>query len=261
MKILSFDVGISNLAYCYSENIDNEINIFAWGVIDLNKDNNMCYYNNCQKNIKYFINSVYSCKKHASQHRDFYINNTKMSINQIRKLPNCDIKNICKSYNIEENKYKKNMLETINTYFKEKCFTLYKHINSSKVDLVKIGRNMKHIFDILFITSELDIILIENQIGPLSPRMKTMQGMITQYFIIKHPSANIKCVSSFNKLKLFTEEKLSYRDKKKFAIQKTEEILNTNNNLSKWIDFFKKHKKKDDLADSLLQSIVYVRLT
>ena len=261
MKILSFDVGISNLAYCYSENIDNEINIFAWGVIDLNKDNNMCYYNNCQKNIKYFIKSVYSCKKHASQHTDFFINHTKMSINQIRKLPNSDIKNICKSYNLEENKYKKNMLETINTFLKTKSFTLYKQVNASKVDLVKIGRNMKHHFDILFNSYNFDMILIENQIGPLATRMKTIQGMITQYFIIKHPSAIIKYVSSFNKLKLFTEEKLSYKDKKKLAVQKTEEILNTNSNLSNWIDFFKKHKKKDDLADSLLQSIVYVRLT
>jgi len=261
MKILSFDVGISNLAYCYSENIDNEITIVNWGVIDLNKDNNMCYHDNCQKDIKYFIDSVYSCKKHALSHPDFYINHTKMSINQIRKCDIADIKNICKSYNLEENRYKKNMIETISTFFKEKCFNLYKQVNASHVNLVKIGRNMKTNFDTLFNSSDFDIILIENQIGPLATRMKTIQGMITQYFIIKFPSTDIKYISSFNKLKLFTKEKLSYKDKKKLAIQKTEEILNTNNNLTCWIDFFKKHKKKDDLADSLLQSIVYVRLT
>jgi len=261
MKILSFDVGISNLAYCYSEFIGNKFTIIKWGVLDLNKDNNMCYHDNCQKDIKYFIGSVYSCKKHALSHSKFYINHTKMSINQIKKCHSTDIKNICKSYSLEENKYKKNMIETINTFFKEKCFDLYKQVNATKVNLVKIGINMSNYFDILFNSCDFDMILIENQIGPLATRMKTIQGMITQYFIIKFPSADIKYVSSSNKLKLFTNEKMSYREKKKFAIVKTEEILNTNNIPTDWIDFFKKHKKKDDLADSLLQSIVYVRLT
>ena len=261
MKILSFDVGICNLAYCYSQICDNQINIIDWGLIDLNKDNNMCYYNECKKDVKYYINSVYSCKKHASLHPEFYINHTKLSINQIRKLNIPDIKNICKSYNLEENKYKKNMIETINAFLKNKCFNLYKKVNSSTVDLVKIGRNIKHIFDTTFHPYDFDIILIENQIGPLATRMKSIQGMITQYFIIRQPLATIKYISSFNKLKLFTEEKLSYKDKKKLAIQKTEELLHKNGNLIKWIDFFKNHKKKDDLADSLLQSIVYMRLT
>ncbi len=110
MKILSFDVGISNLAYCYSHINDNQINIIDWGVIDLNKDNNMCYYKDCKKDVKYHIDSVYSCKKHASLHPDFYINHTKLSINQIRKLTIPDIKDICKSYNLEVTKYKKDMI-------------------------------------------------------------------------------------------------------------------------------------------------------
>lgn len=261
MKILSFDVGISNLAYCYSQNNDNEINILDWGIIDLNKDNNMCYCDECKKDVKYVINNIYSCKKHALSHPEFCINHTKLSISQIRKLDISEIKNICKSYNLEENKYKTKMIDNIGTFFKNKCFKPYKKDNASTIDLVKIGINIKNIFDTKFHSYDFDLILIENQIGPLATRMKSIQGMITQYFIIKQPLATIKYISSFNKLKLFTEEKLSYKDKKKLAIQKTEEILNSNGNLTKWTDFFKKHKKKDDLADSLLQSIVYMRLT
>jgi hypothetical protein len=261
MKILSFDVGISNLAYCYSQFLDNQVNILEWGLIDLNKDNNMCYHIACNKDVKYYINSIYSCKKHASLHPTFYINHTKLSINQIRKLNISDIKNICKSYNLEENKYKTNMISTINTFLKNKCFNPYKKVNASTVDLVKIGCNIKNIFDKTFHPYDFNIILIENQIGPLATRMKSIQGMITQYFIIRQPLATIKYISSFNKLKFFTEDKLSYKDKKKLAIQITEEILHKNCNLTKWIDFFKTHKKKDDLADSLLQTIVYMRLT
>ena len=43
--------------------------------------------------------------------------------------------------------------------------------------------NMKIHFERLFKNINLDLILIENQIGPLPLRMKVLQGMILQHFI------------------------------------------------------------------------------
>ena len=39
----------------------------------------------------------------------------------------------------------------------------------------------------------------------------------------------------------------------------TQEILKENNNLDMWIPIFIEHKKKDDLADSFLQGIWYIK--
>jgi len=39
----------------------------------------------------------------------------------------------------------------------------------------------------------------------------------------------------------------------------TQEILKENNNLDAWIPIFIEHKKKDDLADSFLQGIWYIK--
>ena len=50
--------------------------------------------------------------------------------------------------------------------------------------------------------SLLDHIIIENQISPIANRMKTLQGMIAQYFIMRG-NAHIAFISSANKLKLF----------------------------------------------------------
>jgi len=262
MKILSFDVGIKNLAYCYSDHTNNNISILDWNVIDLVKNNNMCYHDNCHKPIKYFINDIYSCKKHASCHSDYFINHTQLSINHIKKMQSNDIKKLCLSYNLEENKYKTRMINTLNSFFKEKCFKLYKQENATKIDLINIGRKMASIFDSLFNSLDIDIILIENQMSKIATRMKTIQGMITQYFIIKYPSVTIKYISSFNKLKFYSEDKkLSYKERKLLAIKTVNEIINKDHSLKNWCTLFSKHSKKDDLADCLLQSIIYMRLT
>ena len=62
-------------------------------------------------------------------------------------------------------------------------------------------------FDETFANLEFDYILIENQIGPLALRMKSLQGMISQHFIEKN-QINIIAVNSINKLKDFLGNKL-----------------------------------------------------
>ena len=44
------------------------------------------------------------------------------------------------------------------------------------MSLVSYGRCMKEMFDELFKNINFDYVLVENQIGPLSTRMKTLQG-------------------------------------------------------------------------------------
>ena len=87
--------------------------------------------------------------------------------------------------------------------------------------------------------------------------MKTIQGMIAQYFI-DSGNYNIEFISAANKLKLFSSvKKTSYEERKKMSIQYTRELLNKQN-METEEDFFNKHGKKDDLADSLLQGIYYL---
>ena len=51
--------------------------------------------------------------------------------------------------------------------------------------MVTLGKNMKGVFDeIMCDVSGIEIVLIENQISPIANRMKTIQGMIMQYFIM-----------------------------------------------------------------------------
>ena len=122
----------------------------------------------------------------------------------------------------------------------------------------------------------IDMMIIENQISTLASRMKTLQGMITQYFIMKHVE-RIEFISASCKLKLFTDVTLdtttstdtdtaitcvdasTYADRKKSGITVCRSLgeisRKRNSDYAKWMPVFENHKKKDDLADCFLQGL------
>ena len=124
--------------------------------------------------------------------------------------------------------------------------------------MIEVGRNIKYKLDPLF--QDIDIVIIENQISPIASRMKTIQGMIAQYFIMKNDNTRIEFISATNKLKAFLEESQStkYSQRKKLSIEKCKELLE-NDKMNNWISFFQTHKKKDDLSDCFLQGIWYIK--
>ncbi len=142
------------------------------------------------------------------------------------------------------------------------------------LDLITYGRNMmKHLDAILFtdpataaVVAPIDMMIIENQISTLASRMKTLQGMITQYFIMKH-IPQIEFISASCKLKLFTDansedggvDASTYADRKKSGIlvcRSLGEISRKHHSdYVKWMPVFENHKKKDDLADCFLQGL------
>ena len=130
-------------------------------------------------------------------------------------------------------------------------------ISAASMDLITIGRNMHRRFDALpHLASGLDVVIIENQLGTLATRMKTLQGMITQYFIMRGVP-DIRFISATNKLKLFSdpgkEDKTDYADRKKRSMEITRALIAEH--APEHIGLYDKHKKKDDLADCLLQGL------
>ena len=68
---------------------------------------------------------------------------------------------------------------------------------------------------------DVQCVIVENQIGPLALRMKTLQGMIMQHFIEKECQI-VEEVSPLNKLKEFiNNKKTSYSERKKMGIEIT----------------------------------------
>jgi hypothetical protein len=105
---------------------------------------------------------------------------------------------------------------------------------------------------------KIDIVIIENQISTIASRMKTLQGMLAQYFIMKDVPC-IEFISASNKLKMFmTKKKTTYTERKLESVEVTKELLEKLPLLKEYKGILDKNKKKDDLADCFLQGIYYL---
>ena len=124
------------------------------------------------------------------------------------------------------------------------------------MSLVEIGISIRNAFDNSIFQS-LDTIIIENQISPIANRMKTIQGMIAQFFIMKGME-DVHFVSASNKLKPYVKGKTTYKERKAIGILTTQKLIHDNEDISLWNKHFSEHSKKDDLADSFLQGLWYM---
>ena len=261
MKVLSIDIGIKNLAFILINHDENscDFEILKWDVINLCNCVPTCSNIKCNVKAKFYKNNAFFCKKHAK--------------NEDYKIPNINIKTLAKqsikalnviieenNITIEKKSNKQDIIKAIEEHVENNCFNNVETINANNVNLIDLGINLKYecnkIFDTQTIES-INMIIIENQISPIANRMKTIQGMVSQYFIDRG-NYNIEFISAANKLKLFIQnKKTTYNERKKLSINYTNELLNKKNK-TKDIEFFSKHSKKDDLADCYLQAIYYL---
>lgn len=303
MRILSFDVGIKNMAYCMID-VSNSFSIKNWGVLTMMEKqapppicsclkilkSKRALPKPCAKPAKYEKNGGYYCENHAkecsgtqensaTQDCSGFILPTKERTHAyLQKQPLESLVAIGKSYHLfsqEIPKTKKVAVEMLDKFYKERCFNvlvLKKAKHADEIDLICIGKTMKTLLNDVSGIDQTTHVVIENQISPIANRMKTIQGMLAQYFIMKNSDTHIEFVSSIHKLNQFKDisgvvlstkgdngDKSSYRDHKRDGVDYTHQLLNANSEFQEQKPLFLESKKKDDLADSFLQGLWYAK--
>lgn len=246
MKIVSFDVGLRNLAYCVLEGTSrSDLRITGWDLIDVmaemgGLDKPLCV--KCKKPACWVQNTTFVCTRHKPK--------------SIQTMKKTDLNKKTK----EELIILASPLNITGTTKKELVDSLYKHYSAniwkrcvksakqcSVVDLAPaIASSLKSRSKIW---TKSDLIVFEQQ---PDKRMLCVQGMLHMWFVTE----GFKCkgISATHKLtNMITVEDSTktYRGRKKTGITHAHELLPT----QELKDYMLKHPKKDDLCDAFLQGL------
>jgi hypothetical protein len=258
--ILSWDVGIINLAYCLiCKTSDTEFEIKKWGVINLLVDDQIkCQYplrtgNTCQSIAKFHIyhkdkihltNIENVCTKHKNKAIPIVLNieeecklkkNKKDFSNFKCCIDSCDNNIKYALYNTQEYTHC-----WCNTHYEKKGLLFIKKIATKKLVNTSCKKEPKQslaekLFTALdekfddFINA--DEVLIENQPSMINPTMKAMSSNLYSYFIIRGIIDKNKTNSTIELIKF-----VSPSNKLKVNSEKTNKLLNDEKNKDKNID-------------------------
>lgn len=299
------------MAYCVlssTQNADAPITIHDWNVLSMIEEaapvvfpcncmiagkNKKIEPKKCNKAAKYSKFDQYFCDRHAKICKQYIIPTKKHSAAFIKKQKVPDLVTLCNTHMLLLNQdakllKKEQLIEILSGFYKQVCFdpiVTLKSKNANEIDLIHIGKSIKRLFDQLPDIDTITNVLIENQISPIANRMKTIQGMLAQYFIMKNDNIHIDFVSSSHKLNQFKQTPAlrehtniksttnthddtvanessktnpHYKAHKCDGITYCQEILEKNTTLTQWNSSMNT-RKKDDLADAFLQGMWYFK--
>jgi hypothetical protein len=243
-------------------------------------------------------NTIAFCEKHAKSQSNYLIPSKEYTLGYLRKQSVGQIQELYKSISVlapENTSFpnKPEMIDAINQHYTSRLFREIRKqkSNANDANLIHIGWAIRKLFDNCPHFQDIHKVVIENQISPIASRMKTIQGMLAQYFIMKSSLENpieIVFVSSSNKLRITklcvtklcvtqkntdsekpndteaeqsvppsNEKPTKYKQNKKDGVALCNQYIGANPCLAKW-----SHKmtvsKKDDLADCFLQGIWFL---
>lgn len=294
MRVLSFDVGIKNLAWCLTESYDLPTQedvcwkILDWGVWDLRIDMKDEIYHPdfccavtksgkiCGRVPGYADLSGNECLggycKTHSKHSN--ASHTSEDIKRLPKTGITDLRKIATELGIQcSGLRKKELVSNIGEIYRKRClFSIPKLKNAKKISLDEIhNRIIQRIKDI---HCSADCVLIENQPARMNATMKTIQIILWTSLreqMIRNGSLqpNVKFVNASRKLNVqsshsapwffevdqrFNTNMREYSQRKKASIQRVGEILRLTKQEIHF-EWFLNNPKKDDLADCLLMCL------
>jgi len=254
--LLSIDPGIRNLGICCVQlDLQNGKHpIVEWQSIDLLclSPSPNCAHDGCTKSVKYTLGDLRYCVRHAKATGCSFAPEQYESCKKRKRLGVRALKALASEvgFPADQTLTKQDLIDHVEA----KCLLkIGKPLVSAVSEPDVAGMIVKALGSMAWM-GDVKIVLIENQIGPMAVRMRSMQAMLTMYFVCKW-QCRVVYVNASNKLKNFDVPKKTYRERKTSAIDITRRMVSDTGG---WAVVFASSQKKDDLADSFLQALWYV---
>ena len=250
MKIISFDVGLRNLAYCILEGTSrSDVQIVDWNIIDVlgehsGLDNPRCSKCNGNASWKHATEGTLACSRHKPKQAKQKVTKTALNQKTTHELEceldrwglRCPSKRKADMVTLLYNHARQNTwLRCVKTVYTGAVIDMAPAIANSLDKRASLWKGT-------------DLAVFENQPARL---MFAVQAMLQMYFCMRgFKCQGVSATHKLNNIITIDDRVDSYKGRKKTGIVHAEALVP-----ERWKQHMLKHPKKDDLADSFLQGL------
>ena len=249
MKLISFDVGLRNLAYCVLEGTSRaDVKIVDWNIIDVLGEQAgvgaaRCFKCTAAARYEHASEGTFACSRHTPKKKEAV---TKAALN--KKSP-IELRGDIEKWGLKTDATKKADLVKLlynharqNTW--KKCVA-----SSTQGSVMDLSPALVACLDARMSSwNGSDAVCIENQ---PERRMYAVQAMLQMYFTMRGIKASgVSATHKLSNIVTIDDVVHNYKGRKKTGITHAYALVPAENQ-----EHFKKHPKKDDLADSFLQGL------
>jgi hypothetical protein len=252
-KVLAFDIGIKNLAYCILENDVNVLELENSNILDPVEEVK-CFM--CHIKASYKVEDKVFCKRHIPGTHTVLpeLDKKKLPTNKI--LKDLVRSNGCENLGTSNEKLLESLAKKFTFHYEQP-----KQVSAAKVTLEEIHDALRKFVNERWTTfSGCTHILLENQPAFKNPHMKSVQvllfAVLRDKFLANNQTPSYHLVHAKKKTKGAKKGDEGYNERKNMSEERLIEMFDKKEVVNQKIyEEWKKAKKRSDMADALCMCV------
>lgn len=252
-KVIAFDIGIKNLAYCILENQCSVLALENCNLLDP-VETTPCTV--CKLKASYTVKSQHYCKRHIPKSHTVLAELSKKKLPPNKVLKELIKQHECESLGISNDK----CIEALSKKF-ALPYIQPKQANASKISLEEVHDALRKFAEERWnLFSGCTHVLLENQPAFKNPHMKSVQVLLfatlRECFLQHHQTPEYHLVHAKKKVVDAQKGDAGYSERKNKSEERLQQLFDNGNVINNTLyDEWKKSKKRSDMADALCMCV------